>query len=325
MKKILLSTVFSLAAATAMASEVYIDQAGGSLNVNILQENGNNRINTEANPMDVDGNDITLDITQSGDGNEADLEFDMGADSTTFTYSATGDLNIIFGEIYGGIGNTFSTTIIGSENLVTYCKDYTNSVCNGIIVNNTTTTATITGNNNELNLALDSGDSTNTFDIGSNTPSDLNITNLTQISTGGFDAVTMTMDGDSNTTDITQNTTGGNNTVTATITGGNNTTTLEQLSAAGYDAITMTIDGNTNTTTMEQNSTSGNNAIVMDIIGSTNTVAFTQTGAGGYNQIDLDITGSSNTMTFDQQTAMGDTRITGVVTGDSNTVTILQN
>ena len=325
MKKILLSTVFSLAATTAMASEVYIDQAGGSLNVNILQEMGNNRINTESNPMDVNGSDISLDITQSGDANEADLEFDMGANNTTFTYSATGDYNTIIGEIYGGIGNSFTATIVGSENLITYCKDYTNSVCNGIIVNNTTTTATITGNSNNLNLALDSGDSTNTFDIGSTTPSDLNTTNLTQISTGGFDAVTMTIDGDSNTTNITQNTTGGNNTVTATITGGSNTTTLDQLSAAGYDSIAMTIDGNTNTTTMEQNSTSGNNTIVMDIIGGTNTVAFTQTGTGGYNQIDLDITGSSNTMTFDQQTAMGDTRITGVVTGDSNTVTILQN
>ena len=325
MKKILLSTVFSLAATTAIASEVYIDQAGGSLNVNVLQENGNNRINTEANPMDINGNDITLDITQSGDGNTADLEFDMGADSTTFTYSATGDYNTMIGEIYGGIGNNFTATIVGSENLITYCKDYTNSVCNGIITNNTTTTATITGNNNNLNLALDSADSTNTFDIGSTTPSDLNTTNLTQISTGGYDSVTMTMDGDSNTTNITQNTTDGNNTVTATITGGSNNTTLQQLSAAGNDTITMTIDGNTNTTTMEQNSTSGNNTILMDIIGGTNTVAFTQTGAGGYNQIDLDITGSSNSMTFDQQTAMGDTRITGVVTGDSNTVTILQN
>ena len=325
MKNFLTTVAVFIFSSSAYASEVYIDQAGGSLNVNVLQESGNNRINTEANPMDVDGNDITLDITQSGDANEADLEFEMGADSTTFTYSATGDYNTLIGEIYGGIDNEFTATIIGSENLITYCKDYTNSVCNGIIVNGTSTTATITGNDNQLNLALDSADSTNTFDIGSNTPSGLNVTNLTQISTGGYDAVTMTMDGDSNATDITQNTTGGNNTVTATITGSNNTTTLDQLSAAGYDTIAMTIDGSTNTTTMEQNSTSGNNSVLMDIIGSTNTVAFTQTGAGGYNQIDLDITGSSNTMTFDQQTAIGDTRITGVVTGDSNTVTILQN
>lgn len=325
MKKLLATTAAIMFASTAYASEVYIDQAGGSLNVNILQENGNNRVNIESDPMDVNGDDITIDITQSGDGNEADLEFEMGASNTTFTYSATGDLNVITAEVYQGLTNTFTTTIIGSENVITYCKDYTNSVCNGIIVDNTTNTVTITGNNNNLNLALDSGDSTNTFDIGSTTPSDLNNTNLTQISTGGFDAVTMTLDGDSNQTDITQNTTGGNNTVTATIAGNNNTTTLDQTSTAGYDTITMTMTGSTNTTTMTQNSTSGYNTVIMDLVGSTNTVAFTQTGAGGYNQITMDIDGSSNTLTFDQQTAMGDTRITGVVTGDSNTVTILQN
>jgi hypothetical protein len=183
MKKILLSSVFSLAAGMAFASEVYIDQAGGTLNVNVLQENGNNRINKEDNPMDVNGDDIDINITQSGDGNEADLEFEMGANNTTFTYSATGDLNILYGEIYGGVSNTFDTTIIGSGNLVTYCKDYTNSVCNGIIDNNISVTATITGNDNELNLALDSSDSVNTVDIGSTLPSDLNITNLTQSNT----------------------------------------------------------------------------------------------------------------------------------------------
>lgn len=325
MKKILLSTVFSLFATTAFASEVYIDQAGGALNVDILQESGMNRINTEANPMDVDGNDIDVDIVQSGDGNEADIEIDMGADSTVFNYSATGDMNTLFGEIYGGIGNSFTTTIIGSENLVTYCKDYTNSVCNGIIVNNTTTTANITGNNNELNLALDSGDSTNSFDIGQTLPSDLNITNLTQTSTGGFDSVTMTMDGDSNLTDITQNTTGGNNAVTLTIAGGSNDTDITQTSTDGYDSVTASITGNTNTTALTQNTNSGYNTIVMDVVGSTNGITVNQTGASGYNQFDLDMDGSGNTLVANQQTAMGDTRITAVVTGDNNTIDILQN
>lgn len=276
MKKILLSTVFSLFATTAFASEVYIDQAGGALTVNVLQESGMNRINTEANPMDIDGNDITLDITQSGDGNEADLEFEMGADSTTFTYSATGDMNILFGEIYGGIANTFTTTIIGSENLVTYCKDYTNSVCNGIIANNTTTTANITGNNNELNLALDSSDSTNIFDIGQTTPSDLNITNLTQISTGGFDAVTMTLDGDSNTTNITQNTTDGNNNIVMNIIGGSNAITLSQTSPAGYNEITMDLTGNNNVINADQQTAMGYTYINATITGDSNTVDILQ-------------------------------------------------
>lgn len=325
MRKLLITTAALVFASTAYASEVYIDQAGGALNVDILQENGNNRINTEANPMDIDGNDIDIDIVQSGDGNTADLEFEMGASTTVFNYSATGDLNVIYGEIYGGINNSFTTTIIGSENLITYCKDYTNSVCNGIIANNTTTTANITGNNNELNFALDSDDSTNSIDIGQTLPSDLNITNLTQISTVGSDAVTMTLDGDSNTTDITQNTVGGNNTVTATIEGGSNDTDITQTSESGYDSITMTVTGNTNTTALTQNTNSGYNTIVMDVVGSTNGITVNQTSSSGYDQFDLTMTGSSNAVTVNQQTAMGDTRVTAVITGDSNTVDILQN
>lgn len=276
MKKILLSTVFSLFATTAFASEVYIDQAGGALNVDILQENGLNRINREDDPMNIEGNDIDVNIVQSGDGNEADLEFESGADSTTFTYSATGDLNTLIGEIYGGIGNSFTTTIIGSENLITYCKDYTNSVCNGIIVNNTTTTANITGNNNELNLALDSGDSTNTFDIGQTTPSDLNITNLTQISTGGYNVVTMTLDGDSNTTNLTQNTTGGNNQIVMNIVGGSNAIEVNQTSTAGYDQFNMDLTGNNNTITANQQTAMGYTYINATITGDSNTVDILQ-------------------------------------------------
>lgn len=276
MKKILLVTVFSLVATSTYASEVYIEQAGGALTVNVLQENGNNRINTESNPMDINGNDITLDITQSGDGNEADLEFDMGADSTAFTYSATGDYNTIVGEIYGGIANSFTATIVGSENLITYCKDYTNSVCNGIITNNTTTTANITGNNNELNLALDSTDSTNTFDIGQTTPSDLNITNLTQISTGGYDAVTMTLDGDSNTTDLTQNTTDGNNQIVMNIVGGSNAITVNQTSTAGYDQFNMDLTGNSNVINADQQTAMGYTYVNATITGDSNTVDILQ-------------------------------------------------
>ena len=325
MKKILLSTVFSLAAATAMASEVYIDQAGGALNVDILQENGNNRVNVEDNPFNIEGNDISVTIVQDGDGNEADLELESGADSTTLIYNAAGDYNSIIGQIFGGIANSLDVTIIGSSNAITYCKDYTNSSCNGIIANNTTTTVALTGNDNELNLALDSSDSTNTINIGQNTPSDLNITNLTQISANGYDTVTIDMDGDSNTTDITQNTTGGNNTVTMAMTGGNNTTDLTQTSTSGYDSITLTKTGSNNTTTMTQNAAAGNNVIVMDLVGSSNITAFTQTGAGGYNQITMDVDGDSNEFTFDQQTPMGYTYITGVVQGNSNIVNILQN
>lgn len=259
-----------------LASEVYINQAGGSLNVNVLQENGNNRINTESNPFDINGNDVTVDITQSGDGNEADFELDMGANQSNLVYSATGDYNTIIGEIYGGINNSFAATVVGSDNAITYCRTYVNSACNGIIVNNTDTTANVTGNNNQLNFALDSANSVNTVDVGQTTPSDFNITNLTQVSTAGYDQVTMSIDGNTNTTNVVQNTSGGNNTVTMNIIGNSNATELNQTSTAGYNQFTMSLTGNSNAITVDQQTPMGYTYINMTVTGDTNTVDIIQ-------------------------------------------------
>lgn len=228
MNKILITVAFSLMATTAMASEVYITQAGGALNVDILQENGNNRINTEADPMDINGNDIDIDVVQSGDGNEADLEFENGANNTTFNYSATGDLNIITAEVYGGLTNSITTTIIGSDNILTYCQSYINSVCNGIIVNNTTTTTNVTGSDNVLNFALDSADAVNTVDVGQTAASDFNEINLFQTSAAGFNQVAMTVDGDSNVINVDQQTAMGYTYVNMTVTGSSNTVDILQ-------------------------------------------------------------------------------------------------
>jgi len=206
MKKLLLTTASVVFMATPlMASEVYINQVGGALNVDILQENGLNRINTENDPSLIEGDDINVEVIQNGDMNEMDLYLQQGANSTNFVYSATGDMNTIVTNIYGGIDNSFVATLIGNSNVVTVCKDYTNSVCNGIIVNLTNTVMNITGNSNTVNLAYDSANATNNIDIGQTTPSDNNIVNLTQTTANGYNNVNMVIDGDSNTVDILQN------------------------------------------------------------------------------------------------------------------------
>lgn len=206
MKKLLVTTASAVLIATPLlASEVYINQVGGALTVDILQENGLNRINTENDPALLEGDDINVQVTQTGDMNEMDLYLQQNANNTNFVYSATGDMNTIVANIYGGIDNSFVATLLGNSNVVTLCKDYTNSVCNGIIVNLTNTVMNITGNSNTVNLAYDSANATNNIDIGQTTPSDNNIVNLTQTTANGFNNVNMTIDGDSNTVDILQN------------------------------------------------------------------------------------------------------------------------
>lgn len=205
MRKLLITTLFSLSFATvSYSAEVYIDQAGSNLNVNILQENGMNRVNTEADPFIINGDDIFVDITQDGDMNEADVWLEQNANDTSLTYSGVGSFNELVLRVYGGIENIFSMSILGNTNVVTVCKDLYNSTCNGVIVNGTTNNLAITGNNNEVNFALDSGLATNNVTIGANTPSDFNIVNVTQTG-AGVHMSDIVIDGNNNTIDLIQN------------------------------------------------------------------------------------------------------------------------
>ncbi len=202
MKKLIL--LLSLLSSPVFAAEVYIDQAGGAATVDILQENGMNRVNAESDPAILSGDDIILNILQSGDLNTADLYFDQNANSTDFSYYATGSFNEILASIFGGVNNYFLTTITGDTNIVTACKNLYTTTCNGVIVNNTQNTLTLVGNNNEINYALDSGDAINNINIGSTVPSDFNVINLTQTGAGEHMA-TITIDGNNNLVDLVQN------------------------------------------------------------------------------------------------------------------------
>jgi len=205
MKRLLLTTslAFGMISSSLYASEVYINQAGSGTNINVLQQNGNNRINTESAPMIVNGDDINIEIVQDGDGNVAEIYIQLSANDTNFEYRVEGDLNEILANISGGIENSFVAAIIGNDNVITLCKDFVNNTCNGIEVNLTNTTLNLNGNNNEINFALDAAESINTFNIGQTTPSDFNIINLTQTTSVGH-IVNVSIDGNNNTVDIVQ-------------------------------------------------------------------------------------------------------------------------
>lgn len=204
MKKFLMLTAFmSVIASPSLGSEVYIDQAGNSTNVNVLQQNGNNRINTDAAPMIVNGDDINVELVQDGDGNVAEIYIQVSANDTNYEYRVEGDLNEILSNINGGVDNNFVAALVGNDNTITLCKDYINGTCNGIQVNLTDTTLNLTGNNNEINFALDGAEATNIFNVGQTTPSDFNVINLTQTTSVGH-IVHVDIDGDTNTVDIVQ-------------------------------------------------------------------------------------------------------------------------
>lgn len=205
MKRLLLTTMlaFGMMSSSLYASEVYINQAGSGTNIDILQQSGNNRINTEAAPMIVNGDDINIEIVQDGDGNVAEIYLQLSANDTNFEYRVEGDMNEILANISGGTDNNFVAAIIGNDNVITLCKTYVNSVCNGIQVNFTSTTVNITGNNNEMNFALDGDEAINILNVGQDIPSGFNVINLTQTTSIGH-TVNVSIDGNNNTVDIVQ-------------------------------------------------------------------------------------------------------------------------
>jgi hypothetical protein len=195
---------------SALASEVYIEQAGSSSTFNITQSNGNNRVGSTNTPSEFDGSSILVDIVQDGTGNEADLRV-LSATGTTIDYTAIGDSNILEVDIANS-GNSLIVVKDGDANRVTMCgtndgagavAGATASCSTAVGVVDTTNVINIRGDSNSVNLALASANANNTVNIGQNTISDNNVVNITQ-SGAGVHTTAITVDGNTNLVNVTQ-------------------------------------------------------------------------------------------------------------------------
>jgi len=184
--KISLALLVSLLGATAAwASDVYIDQAGST---------------------------TTIDITQTGASNTADIETATGASDTKIDYTATGGSNILDVDISTATDTTITATITGDSNELTVCGSLATDAAAAasatcateVSANTTTTNVAITGDGNKVAAGLDSASAVNNITIGANTVSDYNVVNLKQTGTD-VPVVTLNVDGSSNAVNITQN------------------------------------------------------------------------------------------------------------------------
>jgi hypothetical protein len=201
---ILVSSV--MMSSVAVASDVYVDQAGDTGTFNITQSNGSNRVGTISTPSVFSGNNITVDIIQNGTLNTADINATSATD-TVVNYNAQGDSNSLEIEIANS-GNVLNVVKNGDSNRVTMCG--TNSgggasatCATAVGVVDTLNNINITGDTNTVNLALASANAVNNIDIGQTTPSSGNIVNITQ-SGAGVHNVGLVVNGDTNLVNITQ-------------------------------------------------------------------------------------------------------------------------
>jgi hypothetical protein len=194
----------------ALASEVYIEQAGDTGTFNITQSNGSNRIGSVGTPSVFSGNAIAVDIVQDGTLNEADLSV-VTATDTVIDYTATGGSNILEIDIANS-GNSLTVVKTGDGNRITMCgtndgagtvAGATASCSTSVGVVDTTNVINITGDTNTVNLALASANAINTVNIGQTTPSNDNVVNITQDG-ASVHTTAITIDGNTNLVNVTQ-------------------------------------------------------------------------------------------------------------------------
>ena len=185
----------------AWASDVYIDQTGDDVEINITQNNGMNRVNTDTNPAVVSGDNIKIDIEQDGDLNVADINLSNSSDGTILDYEATGSFNELTVDFATAINNEMSITVDGDNNAVSICGDL--ACTNSASVDDTVTTVDVDGSYNTVRFALNADNVRNTVNITGGSINNGNSVDVTQNS-GADHVVRVDIAGGSNAVTIIQ-------------------------------------------------------------------------------------------------------------------------
>ena len=185
----------------ATTNKVYIDQAGGNVDVNIVQTGTANIIGTSADPIYLRGDNQSVIVTQTGNGNSVlmGIVSDTGASGiATVTLRQIGDLNTA--DIRCGILQTDAS-------------------CNQLDMN-----ARFTGNSNSLVFRGSGANIRNSMDIQGNN----NTFNIDALAPNASQTILVT--GNYNDFDITQTDTGGTfgHSLYVNLTGSLNTVTTQQ-------------------------------------------------------------------------------------------------
>jgi len=154
----------------ALANDIYIEQVGDTLDLDITQDGQDNVIGTSTTDVNLDGDSMTFSITQTGDFNTivADIQggtytgtwqftgdsnsVDLSCDSTsgvncenvTLNITTTGDDNTYdfnVGDVADADGSTISFTVTGDDNVIE--SDIDGKSANlTVVINNSASLAT---------------------------------------------------------------------------------------------------------------------------------------------------------------------------------------
>jgi hypothetical protein len=208
---LLVSMLFFLS--PAYANDIYIQQSGDGLDLDITQDGQNNVIGTSSTDVTLNGDDMTFAITQTGNSNT--IAATIKGDTYVGTWSFTGDTNTV--DLLcssASAGNCDTVTL----NIATTGDDnaYTIRIGESASSDSSVVNFTVTGDNNILTPTIN----------GQSAALSVTLNNSASLSTNSANAdegvaitTTQTGDGDINGHGITLNVTGGGGTIDVTQSG----------------------------------------------------------------------------------------------------------
>ena len=214
---LVLTSIFTVT--PALANDIYIEQVGDTLDLDITQDGQNNVIGTSTTDVNLDGDSMTFAITQTGSTNSiiADIQgntytgawvftgdsntVDLSCDSTsgtnceniTLNITATGDSNAFtfdIGDTADADGSTIGFTVTGDGNVINSNVDGQSALV-AVTVNNSSSSAS-GGASSGLISSTGSG---NVVDINISGDGDSAGHTVKIDSTGGANSFTVTQSG----------------------------------------------------------------------------------------------------------------------------------
>lgn len=213
----------------ALSNDIYIDQIGDTLDLDITQDGSNNEFGDSTTDVTLAGDDMTFAITQTGNTNVIDAL--IKGTNYTGTWTFTGNSNTVDMKCSSASTGkcddvTVNITTTGDDNA------YTVYVGETATADNLVAAFTVTGDHNTITADVD----------GTSGAVTLVMDNSNSLSTGSTDgdegnAVTMTMDGngDANGHTVDLNITGGGSTYDVTQSGTADTTVSATFSGDEQD------------------------------------------------------------------------------------------
>lgn len=210
MLKRALLTLF-LFASPALANDIYIQQIGDSLDLDIVQDGQDNNIGNATTAAILDGDTMTFSITQTGNFNS--IAATIKGNTYTGTWDFTGDYNTVDLLCSSTTGTncetvTLNITNTGDNNDYTVyigeTADAENLVANFTVTgDNNIITADADGKNADITVILDNSASLATTSANGD---EGNALNITQDGNGDINGHSITLDitGGGSTYDITQ-------------------------------------------------------------------------------------------------------------------------